>query len=235
MSSRMSRTLSRAPPLSFVPCLLLFRCGFIAKRIRVWKNRSSHVRDPWASELPTSATAIEYIPGSVQGDTQPLFDDEQHLPDVVLDKVRTINGTESSSRDRGHAYRRDLNTHPSITAHRPSLLSSIPPSLDGPLRRPLQPTRHSSHRLERSGQSSSSFGNSRSRDAGLTFENDAKAGYHIWAYIKDPYGYRDLHIPGPWLAKLSDFWLARNAASGKRSERVHREHLKYGTYEAPTI
>ncbi|KAG8860563.1 hypothetical protein FRB96_003817 [Tulasnella sp. 330] len=53
--------------------------------------------------------------------------------------------------------------------------------------------------------------------------------YHVWAYAQDLHGYRTLGITGPWLAQLSDLWLARNAASGKRSEAVHKEHLKYGS------
>ncbi|KAG9009675.1 hypothetical protein FRB94_011680 [Tulasnella sp. JGI-2019a] len=54
--------------------------------------------------------------------------------------------------------------------------------------------------------------------------------YHLWAYARDPYGYRALGIPGPGLAKLSDAWLVRIAAMGERSEVVHKEHLKYGPF-----
>ncbi|KAF8319760.1 cytochrome P450 monooxygenase pc-bph [Clavulina sp. PMI_390] len=35
-------------------------------------------------------------------------------------------------------------------------------------------------------------------------------------------------IPGPWLAKFSDFWLARSAQMGNRSGDVHELHRKYG-------
>ena len=49
---------------------------------------------------------------------------------------------------------------------------------------------------------------------------------HIGPYVWDRYHLRA--IPGPTLAKLSDAWLARVAASGHRSEEVHKLHEKYG-------
>ncbi|KAG8895941.1 hypothetical protein FRB99_000254 [Tulasnella sp. 403] len=54
--------------------------------------------------------------------------------------------------------------------------------------------------------------------------------YHYWAYFVDPFGYRKHGITGPWLAQFSDVWLARQAARGKRSEAVHKEHLRYGKF-----
>lgn len=53
--------------------------------------------------------------------------------------------------------------------------------------------------------------------------------YHIIEYVKDYYEYNSPEsIPGPWIAKLSDVWLARKAALGNRSGEVHNLHQKYG-------
>ncbi|KAI0646535.1 cytochrome P450 monooxygenase pc-bph [Trametes meyenii] len=51
---------------------------------------------------------------------------------------------------------------------------------------------------------------------------------HVVPYIVDSPGFRA--YPGPFLAKLTDFWLAKVAADGHRSERVHELHEKYGTF-----
>lgn len=51
---------------------------------------------------------------------------------------------------------------------------------------------------------------------------------HVVPYILDPHGFRS--YPGPFLAKLSDFWLGKVAADGHRSERVHELHEIYGKY-----
>ncbi|KAG9049268.1 hypothetical protein FS837_010804 [Tulasnella sp. UAMH 9824] len=53
---------------------------------------------------------------------------------------------------------------------------------------------------------------------------------HAVPFLVDRFGYRKNGIPGPFLAQLSDFWLARQAARGKRSEAVHEEHKKYGSF-----
>ncbi|KAG8937897.1 hypothetical protein FRC00_010612 [Tulasnella sp. 408] len=53
---------------------------------------------------------------------------------------------------------------------------------------------------------------------------------HAVPFFVDRFGYRKSGIPGPFLAQLSDSWLARQAASGKRSEAVHEEHKKYGSF-----
>lgn len=49
---------------------------------------------------------------------------------------------------------------------------------------------------------------------------------HIVGYVIDPQGIRS--IPGPFLAKFSDLWLARASGRGHRSEIVHEMHKKYG-------
>jgi benzoate 4-monooxygenase len=49
---------------------------------------------------------------------------------------------------------------------------------------------------------------------------------HILPWLLDPHGMRD--VPGPFLAKFSDFWLGRVAALGHRSEVVHELHKRYG-------
>ncbi|KAL1943852.1 hypothetical protein VTO73DRAFT_3670 [Trametes versicolor] len=51
---------------------------------------------------------------------------------------------------------------------------------------------------------------------------------HVVPYLLDPHGFRS--YPGPFLAKLSDFWLGKVAADGHRSERVHELHEIYGTF-----
>ncbi|EJU01598.1 cytochrome P450 monooxygenase pc-bph [Dacryopinax primogenitus] len=51
---------------------------------------------------------------------------------------------------------------------------------------------------------------------------------HLVPWVADPFGYRKKHIPGPFLAQLSDVWLARVAAQGHRSEIIHGLHQKYG-------
>lgn len=45
-------------------------------------------------------------------------------------------------------------------------------------------------------------------------------------YVRDRYGQRS--IPGPFLARFTNLWLAYWAGQGKRSEKVHEQHLKYG-------
>lgn len=37
-----------------------------------------------------------------------------------------------------------------------------------------------------------------------------------------------INIPGPFLAKFSDYWIMRQAMRGKRFEAVHQMHKKYG-------
>ena len=60
--------------------------------------------------------------------------------------------------------------------------------------------------------------------------------YHIIEYVKDCYEYNSPEsIPGPWIAKLSDVWLARKAALGNRSGEVHHLHQKYGTFFFPFL
>ncbi|KAG6377465.1 cytochrome P450 [Boletus reticuloceps] len=51
---------------------------------------------------------------------------------------------------------------------------------------------------------------------------------HFIPYLLDPFNQR--RIPGPILAKFSDFWLGWTASQGHRSEVVHRLHEKYGTF-----
>lgn len=53
---------------------------------------------------------------------------------------------------------------------------------------------------------------------------------HVVPYLLDPHGFRS--YPGPFFAKLSDFWLGKVAADGHRSERVHELHEKYGKYRS---
>ncbi|KAG8990574.1 hypothetical protein FRB90_001704, partial [Tulasnella sp. 427] len=53
---------------------------------------------------------------------------------------------------------------------------------------------------------------------------------HFVPFYLDRLGYRKNGIPGPFLAQVSDFWLVQQAASGKRSESVHEEHKKYGSF-----
>lgn len=50
--------------------------------------------------------------------------------------------------------------------------------------------------------------------------------YHILSYFLDPQGIRA--IPGSFLAKFSDAWLAWTSAHGRRSEVVHELHKKLG-------
>ena len=50
--------------------------------------------------------------------------------------------------------------------------------------------------------------------------------FHLVPWLYDPLGQRD--IPGPFIAKFSDWWLALAAYRGKRSETVHMAHRKYG-------
>ncbi|KAJ7598951.1 cytochrome P450 monooxygenase [Mycena floridula] len=49
---------------------------------------------------------------------------------------------------------------------------------------------------------------------------------HLIPYVLDPHGIRA--IPGPFLAKFSDIWLAVVSRRGHRSETVHKLHQKYG-------
>lgn len=49
---------------------------------------------------------------------------------------------------------------------------------------------------------------------------------YVLSYIVDPHGIRS--IPGPFLAKFSDFWLGWISGHGHRSEVVHELHQKYG-------
>jgi benzoate 4-monooxygenase len=50
--------------------------------------------------------------------------------------------------------------------------------------------------------------------------------FHLVPWLRDPLGQRN--IPGPIFAQFSDWWLALAAYKGKRSETVHRAHVKYG-------
>lgn len=51
--------------------------------------------------------------------------------------------------------------------------------------------------------------------------------YHFLPWLYDSYGTRS--IPGPFLAKFTDLWLALVSKGGHRSEVVHQLHLKHGT------
>ena len=51
---------------------------------------------------------------------------------------------------------------------------------------------------------------------------------HVVPWLLDPHGIQS--VPGPFLAKFSDAWLAWVAAHGHRSEVVHRLHQRYGTH-----
>lgn len=51
---------------------------------------------------------------------------------------------------------------------------------------------------------------------------------HTFLYLYDPHSIRA--YSGPWLAKFSDLWLAWVSYHGHRSEVVHEQHQKYGTY-----
>ena len=42
-----------------------------------------------------------------------------------------------------------------------------------------------------------------------------------------------LAIPGPFLAKFTDFWLLRTAMKGHRFETVHQQHKKLGKFIHP--
>ena len=50
--------------------------------------------------------------------------------------------------------------------------------------------------------------------------------FHLVPWLRDPL--RQRNIPGPFIAQFSDCWLALAAYKGKRSETVHRAHIKYG-------
>ncbi|PSS34120.1 hypothetical protein PHLCEN_2v1830 [Hermanssonia centrifuga] len=51
---------------------------------------------------------------------------------------------------------------------------------------------------------------------------------HLVPYLSDPAGLRA--YPGPSLAKLSKFWLARIAYHGRVNASVYEAHEKYGTF-----
>ncbi|KAG8947319.1 hypothetical protein FRC04_010895 [Tulasnella sp. 424] len=53
---------------------------------------------------------------------------------------------------------------------------------------------------------------------------------HFVPFFVDHFGYRKNEIPGPFLAQISDLWLAQQAARGKRSEAVHEVHKKLGSF-----
>ena len=50
--------------------------------------------------------------------------------------------------------------------------------------------------------------------------------FHLVPWLHDPLRQRD--IPGPFIAQFSDWWLALAAYKGRRSDVVHRAHMKYG-------
>ena len=50
--------------------------------------------------------------------------------------------------------------------------------------------------------------------------------FHLVPWLHDPLRQRD--IPGPFIAQFSDWWLALAAYKGKRSDVVHKAHMKYG-------
>lgn len=50
--------------------------------------------------------------------------------------------------------------------------------------------------------------------------------FYAVPWLHDPL--RQRGIPGPFVAHFSDWWLALAAYKGKRSETVHRAHMKYG-------
>ncbi|TKY90036.1 hypothetical protein EX895_000034 [Sporisorium graminicola] len=51
--------------------------------------------------------------------------------------------------------------------------------------------------------------------------------FHLVPYITNT---ALLKYPGPFLAKLTDFWLLRTAMVGHRFEAVHKQHQKYGKF-----
>ncbi|KII96069.1 hypothetical protein PLICRDRAFT_96318 [Plicaturopsis crispa FD-325 SS-3] len=51
---------------------------------------------------------------------------------------------------------------------------------------------------------------------------------HIAPYLYDAHGIRTL--PGPFIAKFSDFWLGWAAGTRHRSEIIHEAHHTYGTF-----
>ncbi|KZV98087.1 cytochrome P450 [Exidia glandulosa HHB12029] len=56
----------------------------------------------------------------------------------------------------------------------------------------------------------------------------ATTAYVLLPYVVDPHHLRE--VPGPFIARLTNLWLAYWSAEGKRSERVHEQHLKYGKF-----
>lgn len=51
---------------------------------------------------------------------------------------------------------------------------------------------------------------------------------HIAPYLYDAHGIRTL--PGPFIAKFSDFWLGWAAGTRHRSEIIHDAHHTYGEF-----
>ena len=51
--------------------------------------------------------------------------------------------------------------------------------------------------------------------------------YYILPYVTSFSSLR--HIPGPFIAKLSNTWLAFHSRKGKRYTAIHSAHQKYGT------
>jgi hypothetical protein len=62
-------------------------------------------------------------------------------------------------------------------------------------------------------------------------DKKVEVAVHVVPWAVDKYGYNrgpGGAVPGPLLAKISNIWLGKVAASGKRSVLVHNEHKKYG-------
>ncbi|CAE6446559.1 unnamed protein product [Rhizoctonia solani] len=55
------------------------------------------------------------------------------------------------------------------------------------------------------------------------------AAYYIVPYLSDPHDYRR-RFSGPWLASLTNSWLARAGGSGRYCQDLHLLHEKYGKF-----
>ena len=53
------------------------------------------------------------------------------------------------------------------------------------------------------------------------------AAWHVVPFLANGAA---ITIPGPLVAKFSDFWLVRQAMKGKRSDAVHALHSKHGKF-----
>ena len=52
--------------------------------------------------------------------------------------------------------------------------------------------------------------------------------FYVGRYVIDPLGVRD--IPGPWLAKITPYWLTSQARRTLRYVKVDEAHHKYGKF-----